>query len=416
MANLSLIGPITQLLTMSDLPERGRIHDDQLQILLEAGIVIKDGYILDVGLYNDLISKYSDALLHRLESDMVVLPGFIDCHTHICWAGSRARDFAMRNAGFPYLEIAQSGGGIWDTVTKTRQATNDELTTNIINRSRKALSWGVTTVEVKSGYGLSIEEELRMLRLINKAAAIVDIDVVPTCLAAHIIPREYSGDGNRYLNDIVDQLLPVLKRENLTNRIDIFVERTAFDVQLGWDYLSTAKSMGFDITIHADQFSAGGSILGVRLGAVSVDHLEASSDIEINEIAKSDCVAVALPGASLGLGEPFTPARKILDQGGCLAIASDWNPGSAPMGNLLIQASILATNQKLTNAEVLAGLTVRGAKALRLNDRGAIVPGMVADFQCYTTSDFREILYQQGLLAPTSVWKQGRIVYQDETD
>lgn len=407
-----LFGPITQLLTMRGLPFRGGIPDDQLEVITNGGLLVHNGKIIEIGKFSDLLIRFADVEKVEFGRDVVVLPGFIDCHTHICWAGSRARDFAMRNAGFAYLDIAESGGGIWDTVSKTREASDALLTKNILNRVSLMKSWGVTTVEVKSGYGLSVEEELRHLRVINQASKQSDIDIIPTCLSAHTIPKEYHGDAVRYLTDIVNHILPVVTSESLSTRVDIFVERSAFDTIQAWDYLSDAKKNGFDIVIHADQFTTGGSIIGAKLGAVSVDHLEASSNSEIQVVAKSESVAVALPGASIGLGEPFMPARKLLDAGGVLAIASDWNPGSAPSGNLLMQASILATNQKLTTAEVFSGLTFRAAIALRFSDRGILETGMCADFQSYDISDYREILYQQGLLKPSGLWKDGVKVYE----
>lgn len=410
--NQVLYGPISQLLTMRGLPLRGGIPDDRLEVVTNAGLLVHEGTIIEIGKYTDLLVRFANAKKVEFERDVVIIPGFIDCHTHLCWAGSRAIDFAMRNAGFAYLDIAGTGGGIWDTVSKTREASDEELTYNILKRTSLMKSWGVTTVEVKSGYGLSVEEELRHLRIINLAAKQSDIDIISTCLAAHTIPKEYYGNAMEYLSDILCYAFPVLKSESLSNRIDIFVERSAFDTQQAWEYLFKAKSLGFDIIVHADQFTTAGSVLGVKMGAVSVDHLEASSDVEIQIVANSDTTAVALPGASIGLGESFMPARKILDAGGILAIASDWNPGSAPMGNLLIQASILATNQKLTTAEVLSGMTFRAAKALKLNDRGRLDAGLCADFQCYNVSDYREILYQQGLLKPCGLWKNGVNIYE----
>jgi imidazolonepropionase len=188
------------------------------------------------------------------------------------------------------------------------------------------------------------------------------------------------------------------------------VEEGAFGQEVAKVYLEKAQSLGFDITIHADQFHIGGSELAITVGAKSADHLEVSGSEEITNLAKSDVIATALPGASLGLGCAFTPARAILDQGGQLAIASDWNPGSAPMGDLLLQASILGTFQKLSNTEVLAGITVRAAKALGLQDRGILKPGLKADFLVFPTAQYNEILYQQGKMKPTNVIKNGKMV------
>ena len=410
MKNLKLIGPITQALTLDQLPLKGALIDEQLEIIQDAGILLEEGKTLQVGRLKDLRKEFPQAEVFELEGNNVVLPGLVDCHTHICFGGSRARDFAMRNAGKSYLEIAEAGGGIWDTVTQTRILSLEELAQKTAQNANRHLSEGVTTIEVKSGYGLSVEEEIKMLKTIAMAGQQTKASLISTCLAAHMKPRDFSGSPKAYLDYLVSELFPVLKSENLTHRIDAFVEKSAFSPEEIIPYFQKAKAMGFDLTVHADQFTTGGSQVAVELGALSADHLEASGDPEIQLLAKSETIAVALPGASIGLGCDFTPARKILDQGGSLAIASDWNPGSAPMGDLLAQASILATFQKLSTAEILAGITYRAAAALGLKDRGKIAPGFLGDLIAFPTSDYREILYQQGKMKPTSVWKSGVLV------
>ena len=413
METYKLIGPITQLLPMTNLPLKGAIGDDQLTVIKNAGIITKNEHIHAIGTFSDLvkIAKELGADIIELTSSYICLPGFIDAHTHICFAGSRANDYAMRNAGKSYLEIAKSGGGIWDTVTQTRKADQLELSLGIAKRVNQLLRNGITTVEVKSGYGLSIKEELKILHAIREANHNVESDLIPTCLAAHMLPKDFTGDHTEYLEELTTTLLPILKIENLTNRIDAFVEQSAFSTKNIYPYLQKAVNMGFDITIHADQFTTGGSEIAVKMNAVSADHLEASTDIEINMLAASNVIAVALPGASLGLGCNFTPARKILDSGGSLAIASDWNPGSAPMGDLLLQACILGTFQKLNNAEILAAITYRAAAALRLTNCGAIAPETLADFSFFPTDHYNEILYHQGKMTPSIVWKRGELVY-----
>lgn len=408
MKKLKLISPITQVLTMDHLPLKGALKDDQLEIIEHAGILIEGDKILMVGKWEKLRKDSPEAEIHELIGDFVVLPGMVDCHTHICFGGSRAKDFAMRNAGKTYLEIAQAGGGIGDTVTQTRKLTQTDLAQITANHANRHLSEGVTTIEVKSGYGLSIEEELKMLRAIDEANLSTQADLIPTCLAAHMKPKDFVGSNSEYLNLISHELFPLLKKEKLTHRIDAFVEKSAFSPEEIKSYFQKAKEMGFEITVHADQFSVGGSKIAVEFGALSADHLEASGDSEIQLFAQSNTIAVALPGASLGLGCAFSPARKLLDKGAALAIASDWNPGSAPMGDLLTQASILATFEKLSTAEVLAGITFRAAAALGLSDRGKLTSGQLADFILFPTSDYREILYQQGKLKPLKVWKNGK--------
>jgi imidazolonepropionase len=407
---MELIGPISQLVTLRDLSLKGPINDSALHTISNAGIAIENGTIEAVDTWDALLAAYPNANITKLNEAYVAVPGYIDCHTHLCFGGNRARDFALRNAGVSYLEIAQSGGGIWDTVTQTRKCTEKELTQIVIQNANKQLQLGITTIEVKSGYGLSVEEEIKMLRAIRKGNKETAADLVATCLAAHLTPKDFSGTNEAYLNYLVTNLFPVLQSENLTNRIDAFIETSAFSASEIAPFLQAAKALGFDITIHADQFTTSGSEVAVQYRALSADHLEASGEKEIELLAQSDTIAVALPGASVGLGCAFAPARKILDKGGALAIASDWNPGSAPMGDLVCQASILATFEKLTTAEVFAGITFRAAAALNLFDRGRLIAGNKADFVLYPSTDYRDILYYQGSLRPSQVWKSGKLV------
>ena len=413
MKELILIGPLSQVITMTGIPLKGPVSDNQIQLIEDAGIYCEDGLVKSIDKYKKLLSELKDVdvQLIQLEGNHICLPGFVDSHTHICFGGSRARDYAMRNAGKTYLEIAEEGGGIWDTVQQTRKATQKELVRGILKRAKQHLKNGVTTIEVKSGYGLSVEEELKMLKAIKEADNHYPLDFISTCLAAHMLPRDFNGSSSEYLSEISNQLFPILKKDKLANRVDAFIEKGAFNEADITPYLTKAVEMGFDITIHADQFSVGGSAVAVKFNAVSADHLEASTSYEIELLAKSKVIATALPGASLGLGCNFTPARKILDAGGSLAIASDHNPGSAPMGDLLTQAAILGTMEKLTNAEVLAGITFRAAAALKLANRGKLQQGYFADFSLFHTSDFNEVLYNQGSFKPCMVFKKGKLIY-----
>ncbi|MGI9525967.1 MAG: amidohydrolase family protein, partial [Weeksellaceae bacterium] len=298
----------------------------------------------------------------------------------------------------------------WSTVQNTRKATKEELVTNIVHRANFLLSQGITTAEVKSGYGLSVEEELKMLRAIQISHHCTKLHLIPTCLAAHTLPKDFDGNHKQYLELMENELFPILVEENLAKRMDAFIEEEAFDAKVTIPYFEKAKELGFDITVHADQFSTGGSEVAVKVGAVSADHLEASTQNEVEMLANSDTVATALPGATIGLGVAFTPARALLDAGACLNIASDWNPGSAPQGLLLNQASILATFQKLSNAEVLAGLTYRAAHALREDHIGKLEKDFKANFVTFNTDNYQEITYQQGRLLPSAVYVEGEKV------
>ena len=395
-----LIGPFTQLLTMDNLPERGKLSDEQLEIIPDAGILHQDGVILAVGNFEQLRKENPGANIEFLEGDFVCLPGMIDVHTHICWAGSRANDYAMRLAGKTYLEIAEAGGGIWSTVMKTREASMEVLAALTVERAEKLYQQGITTLEVKSGYGLSVDDEIKILKAIQLANQKTKTELITTCLAAHMKPKDFPGNEREYLQYIIENLLTEVKKQNLANRVDIFVEKGAFSISDAKYYLSEAKKMGFDVVIHGDQFSADCGTLSAEHKAISIDHLEYADKREIEILAKSDVIPVVLPGASIGLGERFAPARKLLDAGCSLVIASDWNPGSAPMGNLLVQAAILGAYEKLSMAETWAALTCRAARALKRNDIGILKKGNKADFIVFETDDFREILYRQGQIKP----------------
>lgn len=407
---MKLIGPFKQVVTLANLPLRGKISDEQLEIIVDGGIVVDQNTIRKVGNFETLKTENPTIEIEQIEGEQIVLPAFVDSHTHICFGGNRANDFAMRNAGKTYLEIAESGGGIWSSVQHTRNASEEELLKTLGERINFLIDLGITTIEVKSGYGLDVENELKMLRIIKKAQNVTKATLVPTCLSAHLKPRDFDGSNPEYLQYIITEILPKVKEESLANRVDIFIEKSAFQPEESKEFLLKAKELGFEITVHADQFTPGSSRIAVEVGAKSADHLEATIDEDIQFLAESDTVATTLPGASLGLGEKFTPARKLLDAGAIVAIASDWNPGSAPMGNLITQASILATFQKLTTAEVLAGMTFRAAYALNLEDRGQLEVGKKADFVTFKTNNFQNVLYNQGSLKAEQVYIDGNLI------
>ncbi|MFQ5730143.1 MAG: imidazolonepropionase [Waddliaceae bacterium] len=398
-----LIGPITQIVTMDELPKEGLINDNSLAIIANGGMIVENGLISAIGAYQDL--ELSDVDKVKIPSPTVALPGLIDAHTHICYAGSRAADYALRVSGVSYQEISSRGGGILDTVRKTREASQEELVRLMEPRLNQLLCLGITTCEVKSGYGLAVEDEMKMLRAIDDASKRQPIDLVPTCLAAHTKPWEFASP-QEYLNYLIRELFPILK----THRIDIFVEEGAFSVEEAKGYLTAAKEAGFSLCIHANQFTAGGASLAAELQAISAEHLEHLDQKECLKLKDAGVIAVVLPGASLGLGVPMAPARRMLDSGLSVVIASDWNPGSAPMGNLLAQAALLGASEKLSIAETLAGITCRAAHALELNDRGTLKPGMRADFVLFPCDNYQDILYNQGSLHPSRVFIKGELV------
>jgi len=400
-----LFGPFKEIITFSSTAKKGPLEDDKLEIIKNGGVLVADEIILEVGGFDALNRQTSEVF--EVEGDMVLMPGMVDCHTHLVWGGTRSRDYTLRMAGESYEKILEQGGGIFDSVSKTREAQKLELLEKLIQRANRHLDDGVTTIEVKSGYGLDVKNELKVLEVIREGKSKVDADLIPTCLAAHVCPKEFSKK-DEFLRYLENELLPQIMVKGLAKRVDIFVEPSAFPLEIAKPYLKAAKNLGFDLTVHADQFHVGGSELAIELGAQSADHLEASTEKEIIMLANSDTTAVALPGASMGLGMNFAPARKLLDAGASLAISTDWNPGSAPMGDLLVQASIIGMYEKLSTAEIFAGITFRAAEALGLNDRGRISKGMKADLIGFPVNDYREILYNQGKLKPVLIWKNGK--------
>ncbi|HTY47389.1 MAG TPA: imidazolonepropionase [Methanomassiliicoccales archaeon] len=412
-----LIGPFAEILTMDHLPLNGSLRDDELEVVRDGGVLLSQGRILEVlgrkafrSMRRDLEKDPRRGELRIIESEMVLMPGMVDAHTHMCYAGDRSGEFARSLAGESYRDIAAAGGGILSTVRATRKASEDELVASLSKRAREHLERGITTCEVKSGYGLDVRTETRMLkaiRRVNESRAPHPF-LVPTCLAAHVRPPEFKLDAD-YLDHVVHKLLPSVMKQKLAGRVDIYVDDGAFTHEDAETYLVQAKELGFVPVLHADQFSRGGSSVAAHVGALSADHLEHSTKEDLEKLRETGVIAVVLPGSAIGLGVRPAPAREMLDLGLSMAIASDWNPGSAPMGDLLIEACVLAAGQKLTVAEVLAGVTVRGANALGLTDRGVIKSGMQADLIGFECASHLDIVYRQGALRPSLVMRSGKV-------
>jgi len=404
---MTIVGPFTQLLTMEEIPLKGAVSDSSLNVISGGALLLNGEIIEAVGTFKNLKERHPGVQIKLVEGDGVCIPGLIDVHTHICWGGSRAADYALRIAGKTYLEIAREGGGINVSVKGTRNATSEELMEGLRKRALRHLGEGVTTCEVKSGYGLDLESELKVLRVIGQADRELPIDLIPTALSAHIRPFDFKGTDREYLDYVLSDILPEVQNEGLAERADIFIDRGAFSLEDGAYFLEKASAMGFKLAVHADQFTPGSSSLAVAVHALSADHLESISEEDVDRLAASSTVAVALPGCSVGLGMNYAPARKLLDGGAALAISTDWNPGSAPMGDLLMQASLISAAEKLSTAETLAAITKRAAAALGVVDRGFLKKGMLADFILFPAGDYREILYNQGKLKPSRIWKKG---------
>ncbi len=403
-----LIGPFKQVLTLRQLNDHGPLSDEQLEVLEDIGVEINQGKIIALIPWSQ--RKQGNAEIICLDQPYILTPGLVDCHTHLCYAGNRAIDYQYRLSGMSYAEMAQRGGGIKYTMKKTREASEGELYRLLKQRIMTHQKRGITTLEIKSGYGLSVADEYLHLKLIQRLQQESQSTIIATCLAAHVCPPEFK-DKEEYLSIIAQELLPKIKAEHLCHRVDAFVEDSAFPANIIKPYLQYAQTLGFDLTIHADQFSSQGSKLAGALKAKSADHLEVSQRDDLEALQKGNVVAVALPGASMGLGCGYAPVRQALDLGLSVAIASDWNPGSAPMGDLMLQASVMGMACRLNSAEIWASMTTRAAKALGVDHLvGKIDIGYQADLLVYDCEQWQDILYQQGQLKPKMVISQGEVI------
>jgi imidazolonepropionase len=334
----------------------------------------------------------------------LVLPGFVECHTHLVYAGSRGFEMEMKFQGVPYQEIAQKGGGILSTMRATREASLAQLQELNSKRIQKFLEQGVTTLEVKSGYGLDKANEIKMLESLPENG---QLRLIKTFLGAHAKPPEFSS-YTEYLQYLVREVLPEIKNRNLAKRVDIFIEKGFFEVAESREYLQRAQQMGFDLTIHADQLSlSGGTSLAIELGAQSADHCLQVSDQEIQSLAKSKTVAVLLPAADLYLKCHYPPARKMLDSGVQVALSTDYNPGTSPTQDLGLVGFLARREMKMTLPEVLRSYTEVAAQALGLeNEVGKLAAGFCADFTLWST-DEADLFLEIGNMRPTQVFIQG---------
>jgi len=342
-----------------------------------------------------------------------VIPGLIDCHTHTVYAGSREREFVQRIEGKSYASIAEAGGGINATVEAVRRAGVEELVELAQPRLQRMLEWGVTTVEIKSGYGLSVEDELKMLRAIKILGACQPVELAATYLAAHTAPKEFAGRPDEYLNTVLaDDVLRTIVEEGLAQFVDVFCERTAFDVKQSRRVLEKCRSFGLKPRVHADQITQmGASKLAAELGATSADHLEHVDDEGLAELRSAGVVGVLLPACSFYLGVPQAPARRIIEAGVPVAVATDYNPGSCMIESLPLTMSIACTQARMTPEEVLVAVTGNAAAVLGRQDRvGTIEVGRQADLVILDVPNLEQLAYQTGRNCTRAVIKAGEVV------
>jgi len=343
----------------------------------------------------------------------VVTPGLVDSHTHLIFAGSRENEFEQRLQGASYQEIAAQGGGINATVRRVRQASKEELKALARPRLHRLLRFGVTTVEVKSGYGLSLADEIKCLEAIAELNAEGPWELVPTFLGAHAVPPEFRDDRAGYVDLLVNEMLPEVARRWLAEFCDVFCETGVFTLAESERILGKARDLGLRLKLHADELTPlGGAELAARLGAISADHLLCISDAGIDALAAAGTVATLLPGTAFFLGMPYAPARKLIERGVSVALASDCNPGTCPTENLPLVGAMACTQMKMLPAEVLTALTYNAAAALgRADAVGTLEVGKQADLVIWDVPDYRQLFYHFGVNHVWRVIKRGRVAY-----
>jgi imidazolonepropionase len=397
---------IGQLMTLKGaVRKRARkIQDKDLGLIRNGSLVVQGGRVQWVGATRRVPTEYKK--LNQVDcKGKNIFPGFIDAHTHMIFAGDRKHEFELRNRGLSYQQIAEQGGGILSTVKSTRRASLKQLTHLGQERADSHLRQGVTTIEVKSGYGLNRSSEEKMLRA---ALELKGPQIVTTFLGAHAIPEDYKNDKDYISQLILD--LKLIKKKSLSRRVDIFIEKGYFSVETARTYLLCAKELGFDITIHAEQMSRQkGALLALELGAKSADHLICINSSDKKKLAAAPFfTAMLLPTADLYLQCPYPDARTLIDLGGRVALATDFNPGSSPSQNMALVGLLARLKMKMTLSEVFVALTLGGAYALGLEqDRGALVPGMSADF-FMSEANWQDFFYDLSSIPAQEVYVKGR--------
>jgi imidazolonepropionase len=382
-------------------------------VVIDGGaLIIRDERIAWVGATSDLPPLPAHAVVLDA-SGKTVLPGFVDSHTHLLFAGSRDDEFEQRLQGLTYQEITGRGGGINATVQKVRTATREELVRLARPRLQRVLHFGVTTVEVKSGYGLTLADELKSLEAIAELNGEGPLELVPTFLGAHAVPPEYRSDREAYLRLLAEEMLPEVARCGLAEFCDVFCETGVFSVAESERLLTRARELGLRLKLHADELTPlGGAELAVRLGAVSADHLLCITEKGMAALAASDTIATLLPGTAFFLGLPYAPARRLLDHGLAVALASDCNPGTCPSENLPLVGAMACAQMGMLPGEVVTALTLNAAAALGRSDRlGSLEVGKQADLIICDVPNYRHLFYHFGVNHVWRVIKRGRVVF-----
>ena len=401
----------SQLVTLTG-PKRPRVGTQlsELGIIRDGGTLIRDGKIERVGPSDEIEKNVGDEEIVDA-GGRVVMPGFVDAHTHLVFAGNRLDDFERRSRGETYEQIAKAGGGIWSTVQKTRAASELDLLTHAKKHANWLLSCGTTTVEAKSGYGLTVEDELKLLRVMRQLKEEVRLEIVPTFLGAHAVPRELSPDG--YLDVVITEMLPRVTAEKLAEFCDVFCERGYFNIDQSRKILSAAKEVGLSLRGHVDQLTnSGGAKLMAEMGAITADHLEQTDAQGIAALKKANVQPVLLPGSVYVLGSSRYPrAREMIEAGLAIVLATDFNPGSSPTPSMPMVLSLACTQMKMSPAEAITASTVNAAYSINRGDKtGSLEPGKLGNFVIFDCDDYREVVYWFGVPQTRSVYIKGERV------
>jgi len=399
----------SQLVTLAG-PARPRIGRElsELAIIPDGGMLIRDGRIEFVGPSAEIENKAGDTEVIDARGK-VVLPGFVDAHTHLVFAGNRLDDFERRARGDTYEQIAKAGGGIWSTVEKTRAASEADLFVQAKKHADWFLRCGTTTVESKSGYGLTLEDEVKILRVMRRLNQETPLEIVPTFLGAHAVPRNLHAD--EYVNLVINDMLPRVTSDNLAEFCDVFCERGYFDIEQSKRILNVAKKLGLKLRVHADQLSnSGAAKMAAELQATTADHLEKTDELGIAALKSGNVQPVLLPGSVYALGSTHYPrAREMIEAGLAVVIATDFNPCSSPTASMPMILSLACTQMKMSPAEAISASTINPAYSLSRGDRiGSLESGKVANFSIFDCDDYRELAYWFGFPQTHSVYVNGR--------
>jgi len=414
MKNNIMIKNAAELVTCSGFKAKQGKDMSELHIIEDGAVVIEEGIIKAVGKTEEILEKYDERDFQVIDaSNKAVLPGFVDSHTHFVIGGYRAEEFSWRLRGDSYMEIMQRGGGIVNTVKATREASFEELMSTGLKRLDSMLSFGVTTVEGKSGYGLDLETEIKQLKVMDELDKIHPLDIVKTFMGAHATPVEFKGKTDDYVEFIIENVMPEIAEQKLAEFSDVFCEKNVFSIEQTRRIQEKAKELGFKIKLHADEIvQFGGAELAAQLGAVSADHLLQVSEKGIKDMANSGVVATLLPCTAFSLKESFAPGRKMIDNGCAVALATDFNPGSCFCESIPLVIALATLQMNIKTEEAITAFTINAAAALdRANEIGSIDPGKKGDILILEFPSYKFIPYHIGVSTVEKVIKNGTIVF-----